>query len=183
MNEFHSIAILATAFLCVFAQTSFHGVREIFGAQIDLLPALVVYTSLRSGLVTIVLLSLFGGLWFDSLSVNPAGVSVLPLLVCGLGIFRARSVLLRDQPYAQFVLGFAASALCPLFTLISLFQLGEQPLVGWASLWQWGVMSLLGGAATPLVFAFFTRLERALFYQELKETNFRADREIKRGRA
>jgi hypothetical protein len=44
-------------------------------------------------------------------------------------------------------------------------------------------MSLLGGAATPLVFAFFTRLERALFYQELKETNFRADREIKRGRA
>jgi len=183
MNEFHTIAILLAAFLAVFAQTSFGGLREILGAQVDLLPALVVYASLRSGLITLGLLSVLGGLWFDSLSANPAGVSVLPLLVCGLAIFRAREILLRDQTYAQFVLGCAASTAVPLFTLVSLFQLGEQPLVGWASLWQWGVMALLGGLCTPLVFALFNRIERALFYQVLKETSFRGDREIKRGRA
>lgn len=182
MNEFHSIAILLAAFLAVFAQTSFNGPRELLGAQVDLLPALMVYASLRGGFVTLALLAVCGGLWFDALSANPLGVSVLPLLVCGAVIFRAREILLRDEPFAQFVLGFAASAAVPMFTLISLFQLGEPPLAGWASLWQWGVMALLGGLGTPLVFVLFTRIERALFYQVLKEASFRADREIIRGR-
>ena len=49
------------------------------GAQIDLLPALMVYAALNAGLPTVALLAVFGGLWFDTLSANPLGISILPL--------------------------------------------------------------------------------------------------------
>ncbi len=39
-----------------------------------------------------------GGLWFDSLSANPLGVSVLPLFAVGLCVHLAREFVLRDQP-------------------------------------------------------------------------------------
>ena len=50
---------------------------------------------------------------FDSLSANPLGVSVLPLFLVGFLIYRQRELILRDQPFAQFVLGLGASAAVP----------------------------------------------------------------------
>ena len=44
-----------------------------------------------------------GGLWFDSLSANPLGVSVLPLFLVGLAIHLNRELILRDQAFAQVV--------------------------------------------------------------------------------
>jgi hypothetical protein len=43
----------------------------------------MIYASLSSGFATVALIAVLGGLWFDSLSANPLGVSVLPLLVIG----------------------------------------------------------------------------------------------------
>lgn len=181
MTAFSSITVLAAAFLAVFLESTIEAPRHWLGAQVDLLPALVVYVSLTGGATSLALLSLWGGLWFDSLSANPLGASVLPLFVSGLIVHQCRELILREQIYAQFVLGLGASALTPLLTVVLLLNLGEQPLLGWGSLWQWLVMAAGGGLATPVLFKLFDRLERAFNYRPRPETSFRHDREIKRG--
>jgi len=183
MNWLHTILILTVAFLAVFGQATFNGVRHLIGAQVDLLPSLIVYASLSSGLTTLALLAVCGGLWLDSVSANPLGISVLPLFVVGLLINHFRGLILREQRFAQVVLGMAASAAVPVLTLLLLINTGNKPLIGWFSLWQWLVMSLAGGAVTPLWFRFFDWIVGALSYQSLGETSFRSDREIKRGRS
>jgi rod shape-determining protein MreD len=182
MNWRPSIFILAAAFVAVFLEASVSSVRHWCGAQIDLLPALMVYAALSNGLATIVLLALCGGLWFDSLSLNPLGVSVLPLLAIGVLIYRSRELLLREHFFAQAALGVMAGAAQPLGTLFILLNLGARPLLGWFSLWQWVVMAVGGGVVTPLCFELFDRLHRAFEYQPETQTSFRPDREIKRGR-
>jgi rod shape-determining protein MreD len=182
MNWLYTVLILATAFVIVFVEATFNGARHWLGAQVDLLPSLVVYTSLSGGMTTLILLAICGGLWFDSLSANPIGISMLPLFLMGFFIQRYRGLILREQAFAQWVLGLAASALMPVLTLLLLLNAERQPLVGWFSLWQWLVMSLLGGAATPLWFRFFDRVAAALSYRPRGENSFRPDREIKRGR-
>jgi cell shape-determining protein MreD len=182
MNWLNTILVLIAAFLAVFLEATVNGLRHLFGVQVDLLPSLVVYASLSTGLVTVALLSVCGGLWFDALSANPLGISVLPLFLIGFVIHSYRGLILREQAFAQLVLGLAAGAGAPVLTLLLLLNTDTQPLLGWFSLWQWLVMSLLGAAVTPLWFRFFDRLSQALSYKPLGETSFRPDRQIKRGR-
>ncbi len=182
MKWINNAAILVAAFLAVFLESYYRGLRNLLGAQIDFLPALIVYASLSAGIFTVALLSALGGLWFDSLSANPLGISVLPLFVIGFAVHYFRDLILREQLYAQFLIGLAASAAAPLFTLLSLLGSGAEPLVNGWTLWQWLVMSLAGGAFTPVCFRLFGRLNRAFSYQPLPESSFRPDREIKRGR-
>jgi cell shape-determining protein MreD len=182
MNWLHSILILAAAFVAVFFEAWFDGFRNVLGTQIDFLPALMVYAGLSNGVFTIALAALCGGLWFDSLSANPLGVSVLPLLLIGLLARRGRELLWRGHPAAQFCLGVAASALQPLAVLFILLNIGAPPLLGWESPWQWAVMALGGGLFTPVCFALFNRFHRAFDYPPASQPSFRPDREIKRGR-
>lgn len=177
-----NILILLAALLVVFFQGTFNGIRHLLGAQVDLLPALMVYAALTSGPVMMMTLAVFSGLLLDTLSVNPLGVSVLPLLLIGVLLQLRRDLLLRDQLYAQFVLGLIASALAPVLTVVTLLTLEQTPLLSWGSLWQWLVMSVGGGVATPVFFFLFDRLNHALGYQPIVESSFRADREIRRGR-
>jgi cell shape-determining protein MreD len=174
--------VLAAAFVAVFLEASAGLFRNLLGAQVDVLPALMVYTALTLGFASIVLLAVGGGLWFDSLSLNPLGVSVLPLLLIGLLIYRSRDLLMREHVFAQAVLGLAAGAVQPLATLFILLNTGQTPMLGWLSLWQWVVMAAGCGAATPVCFKLFDRLRGALEYQPVTQTSFRPDREIKRGR-
>ena len=182
MNAINSILILIAAFLAVYWEAAFSGVRSLLGAQIDLLPALIVYSSLATNLGTLTLLSVLGGLFFDTLSANPLGVTVLPLFAVGLAIYSQRELILRHQLFAQFVLGLAASALVPVLTVLLLLTMGTGPLLGWGSLWQWIVMSVGGAIATPVMFALFDFFDRVLNYRGPMETSFRPDREIRRGR-
>lgn len=182
MNWLNTILILAAAFLAVFCEAAFQGLRRMVGAQLDLLPALMVYASLSAGLPAVALLALFGGLCFDSLSANPLGVSVLPLFAIGVVLYSKRELILRSEPFAQLVLGLAASAAAPLLTLVVLLTAGHKPLLGWGSLWQWVVMSAGGAAATPLWFVLFGWLHRALVHSAATQSSFRPDREIRRGR-
>jgi rod shape-determining protein MreD len=183
MTALNSILVLLAAFLAVFWAGAFNGIRHLLGAQVDLLPALVVYASLRTGLTTTMLVAVLGGLFFDTLSANPLGISVLPLFLVGLLIHTRRGLILRDQLFAQFVLGLGASAAVPVLTLLLLLTKGRTPLLGWGSLWQWAVMSLGGAIATPVFFQLFDLLDRALNYRRVTETTFRPDREIRRGRS
>lgn len=182
MNWFNTIAILVGAYLAVFFQSTFNDVRHWIGAQVDLLPSLVVYAGLSSGITTLTLVSVCGGLWLDSLSANPLGISVLPLFLVGLLFQQNRELILREQVFAQFVLGASASAAVPLLTLLLLINTNVQPLIGWFSLWQLLVMSAVGGAMTPVWFWLFDRVGALLNYHTIGENSFRSDREIKRGR-
>lgn len=182
MNWLTPILILLVAYVTVYVEASFDGLRHLLGAQIDLLPALMVYASLTTGLPTITTLAVCGGLWFDSLSRNPLGTSILPLFLAGYLIYLRRGLILREQPYAQLVLGLLASSILPLLTLLFLLSTRQGPVVGWGTIWQWLVMSLGGGVLTPVVFRLFDGLHHALSYQPVVETSFRMDREIRRGR-
>ncbi len=182
MNWLDTIFVLFAAFLVVFWEAAFQGVRHLLGAQIDLLPPLMVYASLCAGLNTALLLALCGGLWFDSLSANPLGISVLPLLVIGAAIYASRELILRSQTFAQLVIGLAASIAVPLITLLLLLSTGHQPLLGWGTLWQVLVMGFGGALATPVFFELFSWLHRKLGRVQVSEVSFRPDREIRRGR-
>ena len=182
MNAFRTILILAAAFLAVFGEAAFPLLRHWLGAQVDLLPVLMVYTALNADIVTLSLLAGLGGLWFDALSANPLGVSILPLFAVGFVIYLQRELILRELPFAQFVLGAAACAGVPALSVLLLLTDGQEPLLGWGSLWQWLVMTVGGAVATPIAFEFFNRCQHALGYQPRTETSFRPDREIRRGR-
>lgn len=183
MRAPNTIAVLVVTFLVVYLEAAWNLPRRLLGCQIDLLPALVVYTALFLDAASLALVAALGGLWFDSFSANPLGASVLPLFAVGFAIQIGRELILRDLRYAQFFLGLAASALAPLFTLITIKAGDATPLLGWGSLWHWLVMTVSGGVATPLLVALFGWLQRTFRYQRAVETSFRPDREIKRGRA
>ncbi len=182
MSALNTVILFAVTYLAVFAAGSWNGFRALFGAQFDLLPALMVYGGLSANLTTLTAQAILGGCLFDSLSANPMGVTMVPLFVVGFIVHRQRELILREQAYAQFVLGAGASAVVPVLTVFLLFAGGHEPLVGWGSVWQLIVLALAGGCFTPLFFWFFDRLQRMLSYQSISETSFRPDREIKRGR-
>jgi len=179
MSPVNSFLILLTAFVGVFLQSAFTG---LFGTQIDILPALMVYAALTAGTPTTATLALMGGLWFDSLSANPLGISVLPLAGIAYVIALRRDLILRDQLFAQFVLGLLASFAAPTIVLLLMLTAGLNPMIGWGTLWQLAVMTLVGGAATPLLFRFLGKLTQTFGYQEISTPSFRPDREIRRGR-
>ena len=83
MNWLNTIFILALAYGAAFAEGPLALFRNMLAAQITLLPALMVYTSLTSEIGTVALLAVCGGLLRDSLAANPLGVSILPLFLIG----------------------------------------------------------------------------------------------------
>jgi cell shape-determining protein MreD len=182
MNVLTPVLVLLVAILAVFVEAVWQTPRAWIGAQVDVLPALMVYASLSAGITTVTLLALVGGLCFDALSAGPLGVSVLPLFGVGLAMQRFRHLILRDQAYAQWLLGLGASAAVPALTLTLLITVGANPMLGLGSLWQWLVLSLGGAAFTPICFRVFDRLERSLSYRPFQQSSFRSDREIERGR-
>ena len=182
MNSLSPILILLTAFIAVFLEASFDGFRHWLGVQIDLLPSLIVYASLSSSMVTITLQAVLGGLWFDSLSANPLGITVLPLFLAGFLIYLRRGLILREQIFARWVLGVSASGFVPLVTIVLWLTLRQAPLLGWGFVWQWTVMTASGALLTPVCFRFFDGLDHLLVYRPAKESSFRPDREIRRGR-
>ena len=182
MNVLQTILILAAAFLAVFAESAFQLPRHLFGAQVDLLPALMIYAALNANVVTVSLLAALGGLWFDALSANPLGVSILPLFAVGFPICLRRDLILRELPFAQVFLGSGASAVVPALCVLLLLTGSQEPLLGWGSLWQWLVMTAGGAVATPVIFALFDWCQHALGYQPQTETSFHPDREIRRDR-
>jgi cell shape-determining protein MreD len=182
MSWLHTVLVLGIAFLGVFWESAFSGLRHLIGAQVHLLPALMVYAALCTDLTTVTLLAVLGGLWFDSLSANPLGVSMLPLFLVGLAIHVKRDLIVRDQTFAQATLGLASSLAAPLLTLLVLLSKRQTPLLGWGTLWQLIVMGVGGAIATPICFELFGWLDRTLMHPRAEQSSFRADREIRRGR-
>jgi cell shape-determining protein MreD len=182
MSTLNSILILLIAFLAVFCESAFSGIRNLLGAQIDLLPAIMVYAALTAGLPTVATVAVAGGLFFDSLSANPLGITILPLFVVGILINFQRDLILRDQLFAQSILGLSASAFVPAATLLMLLTGRHAPVMSWFSVWQWLVMTVGGGIATPALFLLFGWFDQTFTYRSATEMSFRPDREIRRNR-
>jgi rod shape-determining protein MreD len=182
MNSQNNYLIYVVAFLAVFAQASMFGIRYWAAAQVDLLPALMVYTALNAGIVNVACLAVVGGLWFDSLSANPLGITILPLFLPGLILFLQRDLILKELTFAQLIIGGAMSALVPLLSVILLLSAGKPLLLGWGTLWQWLVMAVGGALATPVIFALFKWFNDAFGYKVSSGSSFRPDRELLRGR-
>ena len=183
MNWLNTVLILALAYVAVFLEGSFDLFRDWLGAQITLLPALMVCTGLTSGIGTVALLAVCGGLCRDSLSADPLGVSILPLFLIGFVIFWKRDVLLRENQFAQMALGLAAGAVFPLATLFLLVNLGPGAVAGLDVALAVVAGVLAGGVLTPALSGLLGRLRGALEYPAMKQSSFREDREIKEGAA
>ena len=179
----NSIFILVICYLAIYLEGSVFLLREWFGAQLDVLPAIIVYTALQEDLVTVGLTALLSGLLFDSLSANNLGVSAFSLLAVGIALQQFRGLLLRGEWTAQFLLGAGASLVCPLISIMVLMSLGNAPLLSWSTVWQLLFMAAGGGVCTPLCFRLFAWLNRTFNYQPAPEPGFRLNREMKRGRS
>lgn len=182
MNSLNTCLVLTAVWLAVFVECTTAFFRNMTGAQPDLLPSLVVYATLTSGLGLGAVSAVFGGLCIDALSHNPLGISIGPLFVIAIVIERYRGLILRDQTYAQFITGICAGAAAPALTLVLLLNTDHTPLVGWSSLWQWAVVSLVSGLFTPLWFLLFGWIAQRLSYEVLPDPMSQANRQIKRGR-
>ena len=60
MSWLNITVVLVVAWALIFLQSAFNSLRELLGAQIDLLPALMVYTGLSAGLSGITLVAIAG---------------------------------------------------------------------------------------------------------------------------
>lgn len=181
MNLLNSTAILLAAFVAAFLGASANPLSSWLHIQVDFLPAVMVFAALTAGVTTVTIAACLGGLFQDSLSANPLGISILPLFLAGILVHRSQELILRDQPFAQFAVGLAASAFVPFLTVLMLYTLGRQPLVGWGSLWQWLLVSLIGGVATPVIFWLLGGLTSSLTHPVSYESKHRPDRTTRRG--
>ncbi len=183
MNWLNSIFIFGAAWVMIFLESWLQWPRNFFGTSFALLPGLMVYAGLTRDVPMITAVSLISGLCFDAMSANPLGVSILPLFLIAFIIFQCRELLLRENTFAQMVLGAGAAVFYQLMTLFLVCSVGISPLLGWKTIWHIFVALVSGGLATPVLFILFDRLDQALNYRPRVETSFRPDREIKRGRA
>lgn len=183
MRWFRAVTVFCAALIGVFLQARCGLIRHVVGAQLDLLPALVVYVSLTGGIGLVAFAAIWGGLCFDALSVNPLGNSILPLFVVGLVIHRNRTLIMHQQFTTRFVLGAITGLVVPVLSILLLWSTGHKPLVGLGSVWQLLVMSAGAGILTPVVFKLFEYVDRTFAYQQVGQTSFRHDREIRRNKA
>jgi cell shape-determining protein MreD len=182
MTPAHTTTLLIATFLAAFAQAALDGPRRLLGVQMDFVTPLVVYAALRGSLVSTTLVAVCGALWLDALSENPLGVSVLPLFVPAFVMQTQRSVILRDQRFAQAVLGAGASAVFVILSLVLLLTMGRAPAVGWGTLWVLAVAAASGALLVPGYGVFFSWLEGLFFHRPRQRPSFDPLRQIKRDR-
>jgi cell shape-determining protein MreD len=182
MNWPRILSLFGVAYLAIFAQSRFAFVPGSLGAQLDLLPALIVYTGLTASLPVVTAVVIVSGFAYDSLCAHPLGFSLVALGAIGLSAHAARDILLRDDVWTQYLLGLAACAVAPLVTLGLLVGAGLEPLYGGWFAWRWLVSAALSAGFTPLCFRLFAKLDLALNYPPEPSAAFRPDREIDRGR-
>jgi rod shape-determining protein MreD len=176
------LVFVTTGYALSFAEGRVTTLRDLTGAQVDLLPGMMVYAAMAFRMEIVLGCAALFGLFYDSLSANMLGTSFVALAAVGLGASRFRELLLSEQFMTHWILGVIASAVAPVIALIVLNLCGLQPLIGFGSLWQWTVMMAGGGLVTPLWFKFFNRLDDASRFKEVPEFAFRQDRQIARGK-
>lgn len=176
-------AVFLAAYLLAFFEAHWQMPGRLFGYQTDLLPALMVAAGLLLSSASMAATAIVSGLWFDSLSFNPLGVSIFPLFLVGFAVLWVRGLVLNRDIFAQFFLGVLAGAAAPALTLVLLLTGGLSPLAGWQMIPGWIVVALLNGLATPALVWMIDQCEQ-WFGHPIRETRqlLLPNREIVRGR-
>ena len=139
MKAYLLFTILLTSLAVIFFEAACQIPRNLTGAQIDPLPALMIVTALRAPVLAITALAIMGSLWQSSLSSDPLGISMLPLFALGMLVYLNIKSISHHHIGSRFALGAIAGALMPILTLCLLLLTGHQPMIGLYSLWQWAV--------------------------------------------
>lgn len=155
--------------------------RDVIGFYIDLVPLLVVYMALTAELTTLVLVSSIIGLFFDSVSANPLGVSPISFILAGLIVYGYRHLVLRKSWQIQYLSGLLCSILIPFNTFILLKFIGAEPFMAFKLIIKLLISGSLNALLTPLIFGIIDWIENTFNYKQVKMSSFRPDREIRRG--
>lgn len=170
------------ALLAVFGTAAWNLPRAWLGSPLSLLPPVLVCAAVQEQGTSWRWVAVVGGLARDTLSVDPLGVSILPLYVTGWFLNSHRELLLSELAFAQAIMGVAVSAAVPLLTLGLVVASGDVPAMGGRLLWQWLVLTVSGGLLTPPMFRIWQRVEGWFAHPVIQTTSFREDREILRGK-
>ena len=167
MKTFYAIGLLVIALLALYLANTLDWHQHITGTRIDPLPALMVCAALRAPVHALMLLAVFGSLWQTSLSADPPGISMIPLFAVSVAVSLNQRAIHTRLWGARFAAAATAGAFVPLFTLGLLMLLGREPLLGWFSIWQLGLMSFSSGLLALIFFPLLEWLDRAVEDQPL----------------
>ncbi len=167
MKTFYALGLLVIALLTLYLANTLEWPQRITGTRIDPLPALMVCAALRAPVLALTLLAVLGSLWQTSLSADPPGISMIPLFAVGVAVSLNRRAIHTRLWGARFAVAAAAGAFVPLVSVGLLMLLGREPLLGWFSLWQLAVMSLVSGLLALLFFPLLQWLDKTVEDQPL----------------
>lgn len=166
MKAFLTLTVLITALITTYLASSWSLPKQITGAQLDPLPALMLVVALRAPITTIAILAIFASLTQSALSSNPLGISLLPLYIVGCAA-HINSHNLYLHTGSRFALGAGAGAAIPLMSLALLLLTNKEPLIGWFSLWQWAAGILSSGLMALIFFPLIEWLDQSVEEQPL----------------
>ena len=177
------LLLILGAYALTFLQSHWHGPRLWLGFQPDLTPALLVFVGMTMGAGYVSSLALVSGLWLDSLSANPFGISVFPLFFIGWIVFCIREKIMIREFMAQLYLGVIASLIVFLLQLILLRMLAFSPMIGWEMVFWSFLNAFFCGVSVPL-FNFLNKVFIRWFSHSSYEPNkwLNNNRQIVRGK-
>ncbi len=143
--------LLITCSVFVWGQTWFISHYPVLGVKIDCLPCLVLYCALFASWKELFCVCTLAGLLFDSMSLNPLGVTVISLLLPGYFLYCNRKILLYHSVWVQVLLGFAMGIVSPLFTLLQLTGLPISPLINFRVLFVFIVLGITNALVAPII--------------------------------
>lgn len=131
MKKFELLTILLAAYFLVCLQISFHSIGFWIHGYIQFPALAIIYSSTRKLSEISWIYCVIVGLWVDSLSMNPLGLSILTLIACNALSMKTRKALIGKPWLSNFSSGFITGSLYPCLTVILLLLFGESPVTGW----------------------------------------------------
>jgi len=150
--------------------------------QIDVLPVFAAYAALHGRVGVMAGVAALGGGWFDLLSANPLGTSLLSLFLTSYLLHGMHEVLLKGQMAAQFFVCVLAGVLNPVISGLALWVMSADPMLGWGTLWQVLINAICCGLAGPVLFLILNQLDQNLSHTPTAKPWNRPVVEVKRSK-
>lgn len=181
MTRFELLTLILVTYLLVCFQISFEGIGFWMQGYIHF-PTLVIAYSVSTGRREIGFgLCFILGLWLDSLSMTPLGISILALLATRVVAEKVWRNWSGDPYLGLFAPGFAVGILYPLFAVLLMSVLGESPLTGWRFMISLVMSGLTMGLLSPIFFRVLNGLLNTLNFKPISAMRANELREIRRG--
>lgn len=154
MKKFEFLTTLLAAYLLVCLQISLDSLGFWIHGYIQFPVLAIIYSSTRKMPEISWIFCVITGLWIDSLSINPLGLSVLTLLGCNAISLRIRKALIGKTLLSDLSSGFLMGSLYPGLTVFLLILFGESPVIGW----RFAISLVLSGVTIGFLTPYFKNL-------------------------